>query len=152
MSSPQQQRVVDSQKYMDRFHRYSGTGVPSPHQYDSASASGYSSFRARVGRPQSTTLETLAVMSGILESPSSSHPLVERLRTVLLSRGVDGLGFAELQRRIYMMDRDGSHVLSLDEFKIAMQSEYFTFLTCLTNKSTLTTSVRSQNRVQLWIQ
>ena len=76
-------------------------------------------------RLQSTTLESLAIVNGILESPASSHPLVERLRAILISRGSDGYGFAELQRRLHVMDRDGSRSISLDEFRVVLQSKSF---------------------------
>jgi len=72
-------------------------------------------------RPKSTSLESLAISRGIIESPASNHPLVERLRRDLATRGTDGSGFSDLQRRFNVLDRDGSKTLTLDEFKIAFQ-------------------------------
>jgi len=65
------------------------------------------------------TLEALAISRGIIESPTSNHPLVERLRTNLASRGTDGSGFSDLQRRFNVLDRDGSKTLNMEEFKVA---------------------------------
>lgn len=74
-------------------------------------------------RPKSSSLESLAIVNGILESPASQHPLVERLRYRLSSEGTSGIGYAELQRRLYFMDRDGSQTLNFEDFKIALQSK-----------------------------
>ena len=37
-------------------------------------------------RPKATSLESLAISRGIIESPASNHPLVERLRRDLTAR------------------------------------------------------------------
>lgn len=114
------------------------------------------SRKATTFRPKSMTLEAMAISrvsifheakalltyvsllafwlltQGIIESPASNHPLVERLRTNLakrqssthhlsvficsitpvfvhifdvLYRGTDGQGFCDLQRRFNVMDR-----------------------------------------------
>lgn len=74
-----------------------------------------------VYRPKSMSLESFAVSRGIVESASSNHPLVEKLRMNLSTRGTDGSGFCDLQRRFNAMDKDGSKTLFLEEFKIAFQ-------------------------------
>lgn len=72
-------------------------------------------------RPKASSLESLAISRGIIESPASNHPLIERLRRDLCARGTDGSGFSDLMRRFNVLDRDGSKTLNLDEFKIAFQ-------------------------------
>ena len=47
---------------------------------------------------------------------------MERVRTHLISRGSDGSGFSELQRRFNILDRDGTKTLTFEEFKVAFQS------------------------------
>lgn len=72
------------------------------------------------GRGKSCSLETLAIVNGILESPASKAPLIERIRNHLISRGNDGSGFVELQRRVNALDRDGTHTLSLDDLRVVL--------------------------------
>lgn len=81
-------------------------------------------------RPKGSSLEALAIVNGILESPASQHPLVERLRNRLSSEGTSGLGYAELQRRLNVMDRDGSQTLSFEDFKTALQSKSGSRVNC----------------------
>lgn len=71
----------------------------------------------------SCSLEALAVANGILVSPASQHPLVERMRLRLSSEGTNGTGFARIQKRLRCMDHDGSRLLSLQAFKTALQSK-----------------------------
>jgi hypothetical protein len=70
------------------------------------------------------SLESLAILNGILESNASQHPLIERLRFKLSSEGNNGSGYAELQRRLHVMDVDGSNVLDYEEFSTALYSKF----------------------------
>ncbi len=83
-----------------------------------------SSGAKRFHRPVSQSLEALAISEGILESPAASHILVQRLREHLRNRGNDGRGFTEFQRRLNILDSDGSHTIGFEEFKICLNSKY----------------------------
>lgn len=72
-------------------------------------------------RPNSTSLKSMAISSGLVESPASKHPLVLKLRNDLCSRGIDGAGFAELYRRLNVLDKDGSKTLTFEELRVAIQ-------------------------------
>lgn len=79
------------------------------------------SIRSRGDKPKSCSLESLAISRGIIESPTSKHPLVERLRQELASRGTDGFGFSDFQKRLNILDRDESRTVNLEQVKIAFQ-------------------------------
>lgn len=79
-------------------------------------------------RPKSCSLETLAIINGILESPASQHPLVDKLRIRLSSEGNNGLGYVEFQRRLNVMDKDGSQLIHFEDFKTVIQSKWISFL------------------------
>lgn len=73
------------------------------------------------------SLEALAVSEGILESPGASHILMQRLRESLREKGRDGNGFVELQRRLYVLDIDGSRTIGLEDFKVCLNSKLLMF-------------------------
>jgi len=93
---------------------------------------------------RSTTLETMAVYKGVVDSPMSYHPLVEKLRVYLAQKGTDGAGFSEMQRRFHAMDRDGTKSVNPEEFRLVLQrlnlnfsdqefSQLFAFFDCYNN-------------------
>ena len=78
-------------------------------------------------QPKSTTLENLAVYRGVIDTPQSYHPLMEKFRAFLIQKGTDGMGFSDLQRHFHSFDRDHTKTIHPEEFKMAMQKMNMNF-------------------------